>query len=870
MLHLKRSSIFSSHRPDAESAVVSDEPWSEADFVKAGADALFRKLVSSPAGLSEAEAKRRLKQFGPNEPARKRRRGPIVQLLSKFTNPLVLVLIIIGSFSFAIGERVSVIPIAAMIILSVTIAFVQEYRSGREAERLIALVRTTASVTRGGHDKEVDTRTLVPGDLVHLAAGDIVPADIRIVHCKDLSVNQSALTGESFPVDKCDTVGSLHTTADYGAGNLVYLGTSVVSGSADGLVIKTGAATQFGAIAGQLSEARPETSFDRGIRGFSMLMIKAMMVMVLFIFVAVVLTKGTFLEAILFSLAVAVGLTPELLPTMVAVNLSKGAAAMSRRKVIVKHLNSIQNFGAMDILCTDKTGTLTLDNVVLIKHCDVAGREDESVLGMAQLNAHFETGLKNLLDRAVLKHAAVDVGRYRKIDEIPFDFSRRIMSVVVEGEGKRQLIAKGAPEELFQRCNRFEQDGKVAPIDDLHLPTLRQEFESLNGEGFRVLAVGYREITDDQHTFNKDDEKDLVLKGYVAFLDPPKPSAKKALDSLRELGVLVKVLSGDNAIVTSKICFEVGLASEGDIAVTGDEVEQMDDAALAETVEKHDVFARLSPMQKERVIKMIQKNGHTVGYLGDGINDAASLKVSDVGISVNNAVDIAKESAELILLEKDLSVLRDGVIEGRRTFANIIKFVRMGSSSNFGNMVSLTGASLFLPFVPMAPIQVLLNNFLYDLSQIAIPTDNVDEDDVRKPRGWNVASIKRFMIIIGPVSSIFDFLTFGVALFLFHAPVGLFRTFWFIESIFTQTLIIHVIRTAKRPFIESRASRYLTAGSIIVLILALALVNSPFAGALGFVRPPLAWYPMLAALVICYLFMTQAVKKWFIRKYGYG
>jgi len=843
-------------------------PWHDFDFVNAGPDALFKKFVTSPAGLSDREAANRLKIFGLNEPAKKKRRGPLLQLLTKFANPLVIVLMIVGAFTAMIGEVASVVLIILMILMSVTIAFTQEYRSGRAVEKLIDMVRTMAAVIRNGRVKDISIKQLVPGDIVSLAAGDIVPADLRLLSCKDLFVNQSALTGESFPVEKCAAPEAASGHQAFGSPTMVYMGTSVVSGAATGLVIKTGSSTQFGEVAGQLSASRTETSFDRGIRSFSMLMIRSMLIMVLFIFVIIVLTKGTFIEAILFSLAVAVGLTPELLPTMVAVNLTKGAIVMSKKKVIVKHLNSIQNFGAMDIFCTDKTGTLTQDKVALIRHCDVSGKEDRDVLRLAYLNSYYETGLRNLMDHAILEFQHLAVKQYKKIDEIPFDFQRRIMSVVVDyAPGHHRLIAKGAPEEIFKRCCSYELDGKISHIDDLHLPGLKDQVDKLNSEGFRVLAIAYKDAPIERAVFGKQDECDLTLKGYVAFLDPPKPSAAQAVRSLNELGVRVKVLSGDNAIVTRKICSDVGL---GDAEpVTGDQIDALNDAELADLAEKRDVFARLAPMQKERVIKMLQSRGHTVGYLGDGINDAASLKAADVGISVNNAVDIAKESAELILLEKDLTVLRDGVVEGRRIFGNIIKYVRMGSSSNFGNMLSLTGASLFLPFVPMAPMQILLNNFLYDLSQISIPTDNVDDDYTVKPRPWNIASIKRFMVMIGPISSIFDFLTFGVALFLFHAPVGLFRTFWFMESLWSQTLVIHVIRTAKRPIIESRASVPLRITSIAICLIGLIIPLTPLAEPLGFVRPPLHWYPILLGLVGCYLVLTQFVKKWFIKRYSY-
>lgn len=842
-------------------------PWQDFDFINAGTDALFHKYVTSPRGLAEKEARRRLRVFGYNEPAKRQKRGPLAILLSKFANPLIIVLIIIGSFSLIIGELFGAGLILAMIVLSVGIAFVQEHRSGREVEKLIEMVRTTATVRRDGRAREVSIKELVPGDVIELSAGDLIPADLRVITCKDLFVNQAALTGESFPVEKCVAPTHLAGTDEFGAANVAFMGTSVVSGSALALVIKTGAATQFGAIAGHLAEMPTETSFDRGVRDFSWLMIRSTLFMVLFIFAALVLTKGKYIEAFLFSLAVAVGLTPEMLPTIVAINLSKGASVMAKKKVIVKHLNSIQNFGAMDILCTDKTGTLTLDQVVLIRHCDVHGREDDDVLRHAYLNSYYETGLQNLIDRAVLSHEHLAVRQYKKLDEIPFDFERRLMSVIVQLDGHHRLIAKGAPEEIFRRCTRYEVGGQVGAMDSLHLPDLKRQVDELSADGFRVLAIAYKDTPAGQTIFSKADETELVLKGYVAFLDPPKPTATEAIKSLEDLGIRIKVLSGDNAIVTRKICAEVGLGENA--PVTGDQIDGLTDKELGDLADQTAVFARLSPLQKERVIRALQRRGHTVGYLGDGINDAAALKISDVGISVNNAVDIAKESAAIILLEKNLMVLRDGVVEGRRIFGNIIKYIRMGSSSNFGNMLSLTGASLFLPFVPMAPVQILFNNFLYDISQVAIPTDAVDEEYVRRPRPWNIQSIKRFMMTIGPVSSLFDFLTFGVALFMFHAPVGLFRTFWFIESLCTQTLVIYVIRTAKRPFVDSWPSRALLLTTLAVIATGIIVPSTPIGAALGFVRPPLAWYPMLFALVGCYLILTQLVKKWFIKKYGY-
>jgi len=633
------------------------------------------------------------------------------------------------------------------------------------------------------------------------------------------------------------------------------------------VVIKTGISTRFGEMSRRLATMRVETSFDKGVHSFTWLMIRAMFFMVIFIFAVNAMRRGSWIESLLFSLGVAVGLTPEMLPMIVAINLSKGAIAMSKKDVIVKRLNSIQNFGAMDIICTDKTGTLTMDKIILEKHCDVVRKEDDGVLRFAYINSYYQTGLKNLLDRAILKHEKLLVRQYKKVDEVPFDFSRRIMSVVVETDGIHRLICKGAPEEIFKRCSGYELDGELMEMDPLILSDLKEEYENLSADGFRVLAIAYKDILQKKEAYSKDDEKELILTGYVAFLDPPKPSARRAIIALRKLGVDFKVLTGDNEMVTKKICSEVGLNVQG--LVTGDQIDKADDPQLQELVKSTNVFARLSPLQKERIITALHRNKHIVGYLGDGINDAPALKASDVGISVNNAVDIAKESADIILLRKSLMVLEDGVIEGRKTFGNIVKYIKMGSSSNFGNMLSMTGGSLFLPFLPMLPIQILLNNFLYDLSQVAIPTDAVDKEYLRQPRPWRVDYIKKFMLIIGPISSIYDFLTYGVMLFIFHANASLFHTGWFIESLCTQTLVIYVIRTGKVPFLESRPSGFLVLTSLVIISIGMIIPFTPLAGPFGFTAPPPAYFAVLFFIVLTYLFLVQGVKTWFIKKFGH-
>jgi len=839
------------------------------DYTSCSLQVLLERLKTSFKGLSEDDARGRLARFGTNEPAKKKNITIFFQILSKFLNPLVMVLFIIAGFSVFFGEKVSAMLVMSMAVISVFLSFIQEYRAGKEAQRLSEMVRATATVYRDGKPREVQIKEIVPGDVVDLFAGDMIPADLRIISCKDLFINQSTLTGESFPAEKTSDPAKPGSRGSAEVTNMVFMGSSVVSGTALGVAVKTGFATQFGELSGRLAAISTESGFDKGIRQFTWLMIYGMSVLVVIIFAINALMKGNTAQAFLFSLSVAVGLTPQMLPMLVAINLSKGAIAMSKKDVIVKRLNAIQNFGAMDVLCTDKTGTLTLDKIVLERHCDVVRRNDEDVLRYAYINSYYQTGLKNILDRAILKYEKLLVKQHRKIDEVPFDFSRKIMSVVVEVDGRHRIIAKGAPEEIYKRCAKFELDGEILDLDEgnLILVQLRQEYDTLSAEGVRVLAVAYKDFDQEKEKYSKEDEQDLILKGYIAFLDPPKPSVRKTIESLKSLGIEFKVLTGDNELVTKKICGEVGLDIKG--FANGDEVEKAGDAALRELVKTTTVFARLSPLQKERVILALRENKRIVGYLGDGINDAPALKAADVGISVNNAVDIAKESADIILLKKSLLVLGDGVLEGRRTFGNILKYVKMGSSSNFGNMISMTGASLFLPFLPMLPIQILLNNFLYDLSQIAIPSDEVDQEYLLKSRPWDVAYIKKFMLALGPVSSVFDFITFGVLLFVFHASVPVFHTGWFLESLCTQTLVIYIIRTGKIPFIESKPSQFLMFTSIYIVTIALLIPFLPLGKHFGFEPPPPAYFIALALILALYLFSVQFVKSWFIKRYGY-
>ena len=837
------------------------------EYIRCTKEKLLQDYETSLTGLTDKEAQRRLKTYGYNEPAKKEKTGVILKILKMFLNPLVMVLLIIAGFSLFFGDKISAIVVSSLAVLSVFLSFIQEHKAGKAAEELSEMVRATATVYRNGKSKEIPMRELVPGDIVDLFAGDMIPADLRIVSCVDLFVNQASLTGESFPVEKIADVPAAGRTAPAELGNIAFMGSSVVSGSGLGVVVKTGLATEFGELSKKLASVEVQSSFDKGIRSFMWLMIRVMLVLVVVIFAINAFLKGNPIDALMFSLAVAVGLTPEMLPMIVTLNLSKGALAMSKKETIVKRLNAIQNFGAMDVLCTDKTGTLTLDRIILERHCDVVRKDNEEVLRMAYVNSNYQTGLRNILDRAILKHEKLAVEGYSKVDEIPFDFSRRIMSVIVSTDSKYMLIAKGAPEEIFKRCTKFEIDGEVLEIQDILLTELKQECDDLNMQGFRVLAVAYKDIAEKKEHYSKEDEKEMILKGYIAFLDPPKPTVKKTIETLKNLGIDFKVLTGDNDLVTKKICGDIGIDVKG--LVTGENVEKMTDEQLREEVKNASVFARLSPMQKERVIRALHANNHVVGYLGDGINDAPALKAADVGISVNNAVDIAKESADIILLKKSLMVLVDGVMEGRRTFGNILKYIKMGSSSNFGNMFSMTVASLFLPFLPMLPTQVLLNNFMYDLSQVAIPSDEVDEEYLKKSRPWNVAYIKRFMMYIGPISSVFDFITFGVLLYLFKAPPEVFRTGWFMESICTQTLVIHVIRTGKIPFIESKPSQFMLFTSIYIVTIALILPFIPLGKYFGFVQPPALFFPALIAIVGIYLLLVYFGKTWFVRKFGY-
>jgi Mg2+-importing ATPase len=827
-------------------------------------DVLAELAVDVSAGLSTDEAARRRAIHGDNLLTLKRRRLLVLDYLARFRNPLVLLLLAASVVSAVLGDVASLVVISLVVIGSVTLDFVQERRAGNAAERLRDSVAVRATVLRDGRAMQLPTSALVPGDVVALAAGDLVPADGRVLEARDFFVRQSLLTGESFPVEKhaVDLPADANELA--AAQNAAFMGSSVLSGSARLLICRTGRATFLGGIADSLRvEPRP-TAFEIGSRRFGQLILQMTLLLVLFVVLVNSLAHRPMLETLMFAVALAVGLTPELLPMIVSVTLSRGALRMADKQVIVKRLAAIQNLGSMDVLCTDKTGTLTEATIRLEQHVDLDGRQSERVLLLAYLNSRFESGLRSPLDDAILAHGEIGIEGWRKIDEVPFGFERRRVSVLLEHAGERVLIVKGAPEDVLRLATQYEDGtaGGLLPMDDAARAAALARFQALSREGFRVLAVAWRQAAADQAHAVVDDETQLVLAGFAAFLDPPKASTARALEELRKSHVRVKVVSGDNEWVTQHVCAQVGLPVTG--MLTGAQIAQLDDHALAVQAQRANLFCRVSPPQKSRILRALQSRGHVVGFLGDGVNDAPSLHDADVGISVDSAVDVAKEAADMILLERDLGVLHAGVIEGRRTFANVMKYIMMGTSSNFGNMFSMAGASLFLPFLPMLPVQILLNNLLYDLSEVPIPLDRVDAEYLRRPHDWDPHFIRRFMVTLGPVSSVFDFVTFAILLGAFHAGEALFRTGWFIESIATQVLVIFVIRTRGSPW-GSRPHRWLAATAIAVVAAAVALPFTPLAGWLGFVAPPIEFLLLIAVLAVVYLAAAEAAKRWFYR-----
>ncbi len=846
-------------------------------------------------GLPASEIRDRLNTFGLNEVVHEKAPKWYVQFLQAFLNPFIAVLFVLVIISFvtdvfiqlpADRDYTTVAVITTMVMLSAMLRFVQEFRSNKAAEKLKSMVKTTATVVRVEEKAEIDIKKIVPGDIIQLSAGDMIPADVRILQSKDLFVSQSMLTGEAIPVEKTgNAITDAAKQSPLDLNNICFMGTNVVSGTAMAVVVNTGEETYFGSLSKSLVGKRAETSFDKGVNSVSWLLIRFMLVMVPLVFLINGFTKHDWLQALLFGISIAVGLTPEMLPMIVTANLAKGAVNMSKRKVVVKRLNAIQNIGAMDILCTDKTGTLTMDKIVLERHLNVYGHEDNEVMKWAYLNSFHQTGLKNLLDVAVLEHvdihACLKEGEsYKKIDEIPFDFQRRRMSVILEGRNhKHLLICKGAVEEVLDLCSHAFDPGEddslqiesddIIPMDDKMREIVLKKSRQLNEEGLRVLLVAVKEYDERPLNYSKADESNMILTGFIGFLDPAKPSAGPAIQALHKLGVEVKVLTGDNEIVAKKICKDVGIPFTN--ILLGRDLEQMSDEELTNQIDSVSILAKLSPIQKSRVVKILQAKGHTVGFMGDGINDAAALRDADVGISVDTAVDIAKESADIILLEKDLMVLRKGVIYGRRTFGNIIKYIKMTASSNFGNMFSMLGASALLPFLPMLPIQILINNLLYDISQISIPWDTMDDDYIVTPRKWDAGGIGKFMFYVGPISSIFDYATFALLWFVFKANSpqhqGFFQTGWFIESLLSQTLIIHMIRTRKIPFIQSWATAPVIALTTAIMAIGIFLPFSPLASAFKLQPMPFTFFPWLIVILAAYCFLTQLVKNWFINKF---
>ena len=854
----------------------------------------LRQLQTARAGLTEEQVEARREQYGLNEVSHEKPSTWYAQLFYAFFTPFNAVLFavcLVSLFSdviFAAPDDRSfrtIVVLSAMVLLSTLLRFWQEFRSSRAAEELKAMVSSTTAVLRAGMQRpcEMAIGELVPGDIVFLSAGDMVPADVRLLSAKDLFVSQAMLTGESVPLEKYPVLPSnskpgTHDRSALDLETACFMGTNVVSGAGMAVVVTTGNATYFGALARDIGGARPLTSFDIGINRVSWMLIRFLLVMTPLVFLINAVTKGNLLESLLFAASVAVGLTPEMLPMVVTANLAKGAVMMARRKSIVKKLNAIQNFGAMDILCTDKTGTLTQNKVILERHLDVHGNEDSQVLELAWLNSFHQTGLKNLLDVAVLEYAAQYelVGKlehYRKVDEIPFDFMRRRMSVIVRNGGKNLLVCKGAIEEVLSLCVSADDNGAapggVVPLTDQMRRKVREITRDLNEDGLRAVAVAYKELPPQERAYTVSDESDLVLAGYVAFLDPPKETAREAISALKDYGVAVKVITGDNDVVTRKICKEVGLIVDG--AMVGKDVSRLSDPELAAAAERTTIFTKMAPLDKSRVIRALQSKGHTVGYLGDGINDAAALKDADVGISVDTAVDIAKESADIILLEKSLLVLEEAVIEGRKTFANIIKYIKMTASSNFGNVFSVLVASIFLPFLPMLPIQLLIQNLLYDISQVSIPWDDVDRDYLKQPRKWDATGIARFMVHIGPISSIFDIVTFVVMWHVFGANTiekqSLFQSGWFVVGLLTQTLIVHMIRTQHIPFIQSRAATPVILLTASIMAIGIYLPFSPLGEHVGMVPLPTAYFPWLVGILLGYCLLTQLVKGWYIQRY---
>ncbi len=836
---------------------------------------VLEKLKTAPSGLTAKEANERLEEFGLNEVASQKPIPWYILLVKAFNDPFIYVLALLLVVSAATRDFEASIVMSLMILFSAGLHFVQEFRSQKASLALKELIETTCAVTRDGITKEIPMDEVVPGDIVELSTGDMIPADSRVIWTKDLFVNQSSLTGESMPIEKFEnTSGMLEddnaTALDFH--NLAFMGTDVLSGQGRMVVLKTGESTFFGDIASKATKSRGETSFDRGVKSVSKLLIRFMIVMVPIVFLINGLSKGDWGEAFFFSIAVAVGLTPEMLPMIITSNLAKGAITMSKKKVIVKELNAIQNLGAMDILCTDKTGTITEDKVVLVQHVNPIGEKSNRVLELAFINSNYQTGWKNVMDHAVIEYfsdnkTGNNTETLEKIDEIPFDFTRRRLTVAVKDGDQHMMITKGAVEEMLKVCSHVELEGEVVSLT----PELKDKMETvsidMNKEGMRVLGVAYKMDVHDSAVYSIKDEKNMILVGFMGFLDPPKQSSIAAIKSLHEHGVNVKVLTGDNEIVAQKICREVGI--EVNRTILGSELEEMSDQDLMNATEEVNLFAKLNPTQKSRIISLLQQKGHTVGFMGDGINDAPALRTADVGISVDTAADITKEASSIILLEKSLLVLEDAVLEGRTVFGNMMKYIKMTISSNFGNVFSVLIASAFLPFLPMLSIQLLIQNLIYDVAQLTIPWDKVDEEDLKEPSKWGTSDLLKFTFSVGPVSSIFDVLTFLLMWFVFNAntiqDAALFHTGWFVIGLITQTVVVHVIRTKKIPFIQSNAGIGVTLSTLVVIAVAVFIPGSTFGTFFNFVALPYSYWKWMILIVIAYVLTTQVVKTIYIK-----
>ena len=829
-------------------------------------DELERQLGASSNGLNSTEAAARLLRHGANTLDSRQKYSFLLKVLSRFRNPLVLILLVAAVISGFTGDVASLVIISTMVLLSVLLDSVQEYRAEQAAEQLKVSVALKEQVLRDGREITIRADQLVLGDVVLLAAGDMVPADGRLLEARDFFVNEGLLTGKSYPTEKHVAAEGTANVDVAQAANAAFMGTSVVSGSAKLLLCATGNATQLGEISATLRHTPPPAALERGVYEFGILIVRLTVLLVLFVLLVNTFFHRPLLESFLFALALAVGLTPELLPMIVSVTLARGAMRMAKQKVIVKRLAAIHDLGSMDVLCTDKTGTLTEAKIALIRHITLSGADSERVLELAWLNSHFESGLRSPLDAAILEHASSIPAGWTKIDEVPFDFERRRVSVLLEHGGRRILVIKGAPEDVLKLSSRYELSGEndTQPFDAAALARANTQFQTLCEEGFRVLGIAWREEPASQTHVVVADEHDFVFAGYAAFLDPPKASAGEAIAALERSGVGIKIITGDNERVTQYVCTQLDIPIEG--LLTGTELAALSEEALSARIEETNLFCRVNPSQKNRIILALKRRGHVVGYLGDGINDAPSLHTADVGISVDGAVDVAKDAADIILLEHDLEVVERGVREGRRTFGNIMKYIMMGTSSNFGNMFSMAGASLILPFLPMLPIQVLLNNFLYDLSEVPIPMDDVDDELLAQPRHWDIKFIRNFMLVLGSVSSIFDFLTFGLLLWVFNATETLFQTGWFMESLATQVLVIFVIRTRGSP-LRSRPNPLLAGTSLIVAAVGVLLPYTAIGRWFGFVPLPLTFLAALGAMVVCYLVLAEGVKRWFYRRF---